>query len=63
MTYEYICTFTETCGHKWTEEQKISEPATSCCPKCQRLSAKRLISGSGAFQLMGSGWAKDGYKK
>lgn len=59
MTYDYECTH---CGHRWDTEQKITDKPLKHCPKCNRCFAKRLISGAGNFQLMGSGWAKDGYK-
>ncbi len=58
MTYEYTCTC---CRHSWEAEQKISDDKIRECPKCKGACAKRLIS-SGNFQLMGKGWAKDGYK-
>lgn len=57
-TYEYGCT---SCGHTWETEQSIKEPATTQCPKCKELAAKRLISPC-AFTLNGPGWAKDGYR-
>lgn len=59
MTYEYEC---EECKHKWEEEQAIKDDPIKICPKCKKESAKRLISGSGGFILVGGGWAKEGYK-
>lgn len=59
MTYDYAC---GACNHIWQAEQKITEPALDTCPRCGAKEARRLISGGGAFQLMGKGWAKDGYK-
>lgn len=61
MTYTYECT-APNCRHVWEAEQKITEPAQTHCSKCRKPTAKRLISGKGGFQLVGSGWAKDGYK-
>lgn len=58
MTYEYECT---NCSHTWEHEAKISEPALKICPKCKQETAKRLISNSGGFRLVGSGWANTGY--
>lgn len=59
--YEYACTI-ESCLNEWEEEQKISDDPQTLCPKCQKESAKRLISGGQSFQLMGGGWANEGYK-
>jgi putative FmdB family regulatory protein len=58
MTYEYVCT---ECEHEWLQEQKISEKPIELCPKCEKSSAKRQISGGTGFQLKGSGWFRDGY--
>jgi putative FmdB family regulatory protein len=58
-TYDYAC---RACDHIWTAEQKITEPALTTCPRCSKPEAQRLISGPGNFQLVGKGWAKDGYK-
>ena len=56
-TYEYLCA---SCAHQWEETQKISEPALDTCPKCQKPTAKRQISG-GNFILKGGGWYADLY--
>jgi putative FmdB family regulatory protein len=56
-TYEYGCTG---CGHAWEEFQRISDNASDTCPKCEKKTAKRQISG-GAFILKGGGWAADLY--
>jgi putative FmdB family regulatory protein len=58
MTYEYVCT---SCGNAWEAEQRISEPALDTCPKCNEKTAKRQISGGGAFILKGGGWYSDLY--
>ena len=60
MTYEYECKHPD-CGHAWEEQHAITREPTKRCPKCGRESAKRLISGRGAFTLKGKGWARDGY--
>ena len=60
MTYEYACT-DPACQAEWEAEQRITEPPQTVCPHCQKATAKRLISGNGAFVLNGSGWSKDGY--
>jgi len=57
-TYEYKCL---NCDHEWEQDQKITEPAVKKCPQCKELKAKRLISGGTGFQLVGGGWAKEGY--
>jgi putative FmdB family regulatory protein len=57
MTYEYECT---SCKHVWEKEQKITESAVKICPKCNKETAKRLISGGTGFQLKGSGWFNSG---
>jgi len=56
-TYEYACS---SCANQWEEIQKISEPATTTCPKCGKDTAKRQISG-GTFILKGGGWYADLY--
>lgn len=60
MTYEYIC---KNCSHTWEVEQKITDQAINICPKCNQLTAKRLISGGTGFELKGPGWSSDGYSK
>jgi putative FmdB family regulatory protein len=64
MTYEYECT---ACHHTWEAEQKITDKPLIICPKCAKnkkvvnpQTAKRLISGKGAFVLNGEGWFKSG---
>jgi len=56
--YDYECT---DCKHTWEEEQKMTAPKITICPKCKKETAKRLISGGTSFILSGSGWAKDSY--
>ena len=60
MTYEYKCV---SCGHEWEEEQKITDKKITICPKCNKETAERLISGGTGFTLAGGGcgWAKNGY--
>ncbi len=55
-TYEYAC---RSCGHRFEEIQRISEPALEDCPKCGEKSAQRLIS-QGNFILKGGGWYTTG---
>ncbi len=56
-TYEYVCT---DCQNAWEEIQKISEAPIDVCPKCQKTTARRQISG-GNFILKGGGWYADLY--
>jgi len=60
MTYEYLC-LNPDCNNEWEEDQKITSPRLTTCPKCNQETAKRLISGGQGFQLQGTGWFKDGY--
>jgi putative FmdB family regulatory protein len=56
-TYEYVCT---ACDNHWEEVQKISADPLEVCPKCEKATAKRQISG-GNFILKGGGWYADAY--
>lgn len=58
-TYDYECQ-NDQCQHAFEAEQRISEDPLKVCPKCEKETAKRLISGRGAFALNGSGWFKTG---
>lgn len=58
-TYDYECT---ACKHTWEVVQKMDDPKLTICPECNKEEAKRLISGGTTFQLLGGGWAKEGYK-
>lgn len=57
--YEYVCS---ACNHQFEKEQKISDKPVKKCPKCSKLKVKRLISSGQSFQLIGGGWANEGYK-
>ena len=57
-TYDYVC---EACKHAWELEQRMVDDAVKKCPKCKKLKAKRMISGSGNFILKGGGWYSDLY--
>lgn len=58
--YDYDCT-NEACAHTWEVEAKITADKETVCPKCQKETARRLVSKTG-FELQGSGWyAKGGY--
>ena len=55
--YEYLCA---SCGSRFEEVQKFSDPPLEECPDCGKYSASRQVSMS-AFHLKGGGWYKDGY--
>lgn len=59
-TYEYLCQ-NKDCNNEWEIEAKINSDPEKLCPKCGKETAKRLVSGGQGFQLLGSGWFKDGY--
>ena len=59
-TYEYKC---KSCQKHWEQEQRITEDPVTECPHCHSQEAKRLISKTASFQLMGGGWAGEGYSK
>jgi putative FmdB family regulatory protein len=50
MTYEYTCV---ECKHAWTEQQSIKAAATTCCPRCKRQAAQRVINARGGFMVRG----------
>lgn len=60
MTYNYCC-LNPDCKHEWEHEAKITADPEKTCPKCNQETAKRLVSKGQGFQLLGSGWFKDGY--
>ena len=53
--YEYACT--NGCPI-WEVLQKITEPPVVKCPKCNKKTAQKMISGGGAFILKGKGFYK-----
>lgn len=55
-TYSYAC---DECSHSWELEQRITDTATTMCPKGHRR-ARRMISPT-SFSLKGGGWYSDGY--
>jgi len=57
--YEYQCEF---CSHKFQLLQKMSDPAPTVCPNCNKEGGiKKLISQT-SFELKGSGWYVTDYK-
>lgn len=60
-TYEYRC---RKCGYKFSQFQKITEPALSECPKCRgKNCVERLISGGSGLIFKGSGFYITDYKQ
>lgn len=49
--YEYQC---QSCGHRFEQIQKFSDPPASACPNCGG-AVEKLLS-SPAIQFKGSGW-------
>jgi len=43
-TYEHKCQSLE-CGYEWEDEYSIKQDPPKVCPKCQKETAKRLVSG------------------
>ncbi len=58
-TYEYAC---ENCGHKLEKFQSIKAGSVRKCPKCGKLSLKRLISSGAGIIFKGSGFYQTDYR-
>jgi len=56
--YEYSC---DACGHELEELQKISDPALTDCPACDKPKLRKLVSAA-AFKLTGTGWYETDFK-
>lgn len=56
--YEYRC---ESCAEKLEKIQKVSDPALTRCPACNKDSLVKLVSAS-AFRLSGTGWYETDFK-
>ncbi len=59
-TYEYECT---KCGHTFEKLQRISEDPLTKCPKCGKMSLRRIIHGGMGVIFKGSGFYTTDYKK
>ena len=57
-TYEYRC---NNCGNELEIVQKMSDDSLTICPKCEKESFERVITGEGGFVLKGSGFYKTDY--
>lgn len=56
--YEYQC---KACGHQLEALQKISDPALTQCPNCNKNELVKQVSAP-AFHLKGSGWYVTDFK-
>ncbi len=59
-TYEYRCS---KCKHEFDLFQAMSDKPIKKCPKCNKLSARRLISVGAGLIFKGSGFYATDYKK
>ena len=57
--YAYTCT---ACGHELEVLQKISEPALTQCPECNRNEPRKQLTAP-VFRLKGGGWYETDFKK
>lgn len=58
-TYEYKC---ENCDYKFEKMQSIAASALRKCPKCGKLSLKRLIGIGAGIIFKGSGFYQTDYR-
>ena len=56
--YVYEC---RECRGEVEEIQKLDDPPPLLCPSCKHEGTLERKMGVSNFQLVGSGWAKDGY--
>ena len=49
-TYEHRCTDAE-CNHEWEDEYSMMEDPPKFCPKCNKETTMRLISGGGGCKV------------
>jgi putative FmdB family regulatory protein len=64
-TYEYLC---KNCEHEFEEFQSITAKPLKKCPKCKKMSLKRLIGKGTGVIFKGNGfyetdYRSDSYKK
>ena len=58
-TYDYIC---ENCGHEFEQFQAITAKPTKKCPKCGKMTLKRLIGTGAGVIFKGSGFYQTDYR-
>lgn len=56
--YVYEC---RECQKETEELQRLTDPPPETCPSCGRKNTLERRMGVSNFQLVGGGWAKDGY--
>jgi len=58
-TYDYEC---KSCEHTFELFQSINEPVKKKCPRCKRLSLRRLFGTGAALIFKGSGFYQTDYR-
>jgi putative FmdB family regulatory protein len=58
-TYEYACS---KCGHQFEQFQPMRDEPLKKCPKCNKLSLKRMVGGGAGLIFKGSGFYITDYK-
>lgn len=58
-TYEYVC---ESCGYEFEKFQSITAGTLRKCPKCGKMSLKRLIGCGAGVIFKGSGFYETDYR-
>lgn len=56
-TYEYIC---DDCKNEFETMQSMKEEPLEVCPKCNKNTLRRLITGGVGVIFKGSGWTPKG---
>ena len=59
-TYDYVC---QKCGNEMEVVQSMNDPRLKKCPKCKKLSLKRLMGGGAGLIFKGTGFYITDYKK
>ena len=59
-TYDYACT---RCGHQFEQFQSMLDRPLKKCPKCAKLSLKRLVGAGAGIIFKGTGFYSTDYKK
>jgi putative FmdB family regulatory protein len=58
-TYDYAC---DSCGHRFEQFQSITAEASRKCPKCGKMSLRRLIGAGAGVIFKGSGFYQTDYR-
>lgn len=59
-TYVYKCKY---CSHTFDKFEPMSAQPTKFCPKCEKETVERQISGGAGILFIGSGFYCNDYKK